>query len=356
MRTRTARLLVCCLGLLLACDGADDGGTAGGVADTGAADGTGVDTGGADGVGVASGGTDGAGADTGSADSVGGDTGGADGVVDAGASDTGATDGGASDTGATDAAEDTDDASDAAGPCLPEGTPTNVGAAIPCCPGLEALPTAMTLPDGTCLPARCLDCLVCVKGCGDGQCTTGEDSCNCPADCTFDPTSAAGGPCETSEDCTPPGTCLPEASGYPTGGYCTGGVCDPSAEPSTCPGGTECVATIFAAAYLCMPTCTADDQCAAGRTCEAFPEQAPSHGEYLCWESALGKPEPAWGLGLGDPCAEDADCLSNLCLVHPGGAKVCAAFCNDDKPCKAGQACQPMGGCGFPGCGACFSP
>jgi hypothetical protein len=344
----TVRVLACCLGLLLACDGGGDA-SGGAVADAGG----GVDTGASDSGGT----TDGAGP----ADGTGRDSGSLlDGGEDAAApwdagGDAGVADGAAVDAGADATAGDA--TGDAGGPCLPEGTPTNVGAATPCCAGLEALPTAMTLPDGTCLPARCLDCLICVKGCGDGQCTTGEDSCSCPADCEFDPSSGPGGPCETHEDCVAPGGCLPEASGYPTGGYCTGGVCDPSSEPTTCPGGTACVATIFASAYLCMPTCSADGQCGDARTCEAFPEQAPTNGEYLCWESALGKPNATGGLGLGDPCVLDSDCLSNLCLVHPtSAAKVCSAYCNDDKACKASQTCEPMGGCGFPGCGACFTP
>lgn len=241
------------------------------------------------------------------------------------------------------------------GVCVGEGGPTNEGSAVSCCPGLEPLDTAMALPDGLCLPSRCLNCQVCVQGCGDGKCTTGEDPCSCPVDC---PELLPGGPgaaCETGDDCTATGACLPEASGYPTGGYCTGGACNPGDLEAKCPAGSLCVGTVFAAAYLCMPSCNLDSDCRPGLTCEAFPEQAPGNGEYLCWESDLGKPNPQSGHGLSETCAKDADCISNLCMTHPtSGQKVCSAFCNDEKPCKAGHSCSPMGGCGFPGCGACF--
>jgi hypothetical protein len=236
-----------------------------------------------------------------------------------------------------------------------EGGPTNVGSVVSCCAGLEAIPTMMTLPGGVCEPARCLDCLVCVKDCGDGACTTGEDACNCPGDCA-PAAGAPGAPCTTQEYCAAAGACLPEASGYPTGGYCTGGVCDPSATPNGCPDGTVCKATLFSAAWLCLPACDADSDCRPGLTCEALPAGAPTHGGTICWESDKGKPQPMLGFGLGETCDEDGDCISNLCLAHPiAEEKVCAAFCNDETPCKADQSCSPMGGCGGPGCGACFT-
>lgn len=355
MRRLLGSVLVCAALVAVGCDNDDGGGAAapGDVAQ-------GSDTGGGGGDSVAP--TDAAGADTatgadaaGAADAVadgGTDAGGAavdTAVGDAGGTDTVIADAGGVDTSGADASPD------ASGPCLPEGTPTNVGATVPCCPGLEALPTAMSLPDGTCLPARCLDCLICVKGCGDGACTTGEDACSCPADCAAQNPGGPGAVCEKESDCLS-GGCLPEASGYPTGGYCTGGVCNPEGEAPQCPAGAICVSTVFSEAFLCMPACHADTDCREGLTCEAFSELPPTHGEYLCWESDLGKPNPQLGHGLGETCASDTDCISHLCLEHPTtGSKVCAASCNDDRPCKAEQLCNPMGGCGFPGCGACFT-
>ncbi|GMV43438.1 MAG: hypothetical protein AMXMBFR64_51540 [Myxococcales bacterium] len=346
------------LGVCVALAGCPDDGA---VPDVGAADAVG--DGANDGV-VFDAGDVAAPGDGGATDDVDAGPGGADagdGATDGGAD--GAADGGVVDVWAdagvdagVDAGGPPDAGGDTSGPCLAEGTPTNEGAAIPCCPGLEALKTVMTLPDGTCLPARCVDCQICVKGCGDGACTTGEDACSCPADCPASFAGGPGAPCANGADCAVEGACLPEASGYPTGGYCTGGTCTPGDPWDSCPSGSLCVGTVFAAAYLCMASCNADEDCRVGLTCEAFPELPPGNGEYLCWESSLGKPGSQSGHGLDEPCTEDADCISHLCLAHPTqGGKVCSAFCNDDKPCKGGRTCSPMGGCGFPGCGACFA-
>lgn len=224
-----------------------------------------------------------------------------------------------------------------------------------CCPGLTPIPANQSYGGSGCFPSRCF-CMVCVRGCGDGLCTNGEDPCNCARDC---PTRFDGGPgaaCTADADCTSAGAgCLPEASGYPIGGYCTGGVCDPGSQTDLCPAGTVCTGTTFSQAYLCLPTCRRDADCRQGLSCEAFSELAPSNGGYFCWQSSRNREHPQLGNGLGEPCAQDDDCISHLCLAHPSsGANVCAAFCNDQTPCKEGQTCAPMGGCAGPGCGACF--
>jgi hypothetical protein len=52
-----------------------------------------------------------------------------------------------------------------------------------CCPGLEPIGCDLQGSDGEC-GSPAMDCYRCVRHCGDGQCTTGENPCNCPADCT----------------------------------------------------------------------------------------------------------------------------------------------------------------------------
>jgi hypothetical protein len=221
---------------------------------------------------------------------------------------------------------------------------------IECCPWLDPVPMTNRF-DNHCVPGRAIGSLVCVKKCGDGECTTGEDSCNCPKDC---PTTFAGGPgskCAKEDDCTVKGACLPEASGYPAGGYCTGGVCDPSDKYSLCPAGSTCTATLFSQATVCLPTCRKDADCREGLTCEAFTEAGPGNGGWFCWQG--GK---MLGLGLGAACTQDDDCISGMCMTHPDtGDKVCTAYCSSDVPCKKGPECRPMGGCsGTIFCGACF--
>lgn len=71
-------------------------------------------------------------------------------------------------------------------PCREEGEIFGVGIremGAPeerCCPGLEAIAGAIE-EDGVCLLT--VEGQVCVIKCGDGQCTKGENRCNCPQDC-----------------------------------------------------------------------------------------------------------------------------------------------------------------------------
>ncbi len=240
-----------------------------------------------------------------------------------------------------------DDGSADCASCVNEGMEFS-GDTEACCPGLQRIPMPMMAGD-SCIPSRCF-CDTCVKRCGDGVCGTGEDACRCPADCPHGFAKGPGAPCTSDADCAAPGGCLTEASGYPTGGYCGGGACDPASAMSLCPAGSACTGTWFAQTTLCMPTCRKDDDCRAGFTCEAFPEPYAPAGTLRCWQA--GGTQLA---GVGQSCAQDTDCLSNMCLAAPDGAKVCSAFCDATTPCKQGQACSPMGGCGSPSCGACFT-
>lgn len=68
-------------------------------------------------------------------------------------------------------------------PCTPEGQSMAVYPGNSCCPGLEAISTAQPDNNGNCPEYPPLGASICVKNCGDGQCTLGENKCNCPEDC-----------------------------------------------------------------------------------------------------------------------------------------------------------------------------
>jgi hypothetical protein len=68
-------------------------------------------------------------------------------------------------------------------PCTPEGQTMTVYPGYECCPGLEAISPNKPDANGDCPEYPLLGASVCVKDCGDGQCTLGENKCNCPEDC-----------------------------------------------------------------------------------------------------------------------------------------------------------------------------
>jgi|GEM_PF-3369674 len=63
--------------------------------------------------------------------------------------------------------------------CITEGNITASGKT--CCSGLNALPNLSPYSNGTCPDTTVAT--VCVRQCGDGSCTKGENFCNCPKDC-----------------------------------------------------------------------------------------------------------------------------------------------------------------------------
>jgi hypothetical protein len=246
-----------------------------------------------------------------------------------------------------------------AGQCIGEGESINRTGdpnPPPCCPGLEPIPLMAFDPAGGCAVPSC-DCVVCVKKCGDMQCTTGENPCNCPQDC---PASIAGGPgskCLSDNDCTGGASCLPEKSGYPEGGYCAGPACDMSWGSSQCPAGSICLPMEFSQAMgLCMQACSSDHDCRQGLTCEATPVSQLYMGTpYFCWQSGAG----GLGGGLGEACTGWDDCITRDCeAVGAGGVKVCTQYCFAEQACKAEQICVSSPNCGDPppACGMCIYP
>ena len=51
-----------------------------------------------------------------------------------------------------------------------------------CCAGLTPVDSTYPSPQGTCMRSAPPSVMVCAR-CGDGVCGTGENWCNCPADC-----------------------------------------------------------------------------------------------------------------------------------------------------------------------------
>jgi len=182
---------------------------------------------------------------------------------------------------------------------------------------------------------------------GMAQCPTGAIRLCC--------VSNGGGwaPCDDGNQCDST-SCLSEASGYPTGGFCPSGICEPGLDQ--CADWEVCLPVMFSAAMgMCMLTCDSDELCREGWSCQAFPRQPFSADDhetaYVCWEPAAMQ----GGLGLGEACGQDSDCLSGYCLADPGDAEDrCTATCDDAAPCLAGYGCEPIAGCTTTGCGACF--
>jgi hypothetical protein len=71
--------------------------------------------------------------------------------------------------------------------CCREGvrcstTPDDETGVDGCCDGLELRPLSLPDGQGNCLTAPAGG--ICVNACGDGECTVGENRCNCAADCS----------------------------------------------------------------------------------------------------------------------------------------------------------------------------
>ena len=137
-----------------------------------------------------------------------------------------------------------------------------------------------------------------------------------------------GGACTGDTECVAGATCLTEAS-FP-GGYCVA-----SCARDACGTGQRCVALGGQALCLkecqsrgdcregyqcwqeaCQPVCTIDDHCGLGYRC--------SDGQCVT------RP----GASLGQPCAGDAECSSQLCVD-----RLCTQACGQDGVCGAGQMC-----------------
>jgi hypothetical protein len=72
--------------------------------------------------------------------------------------------------------------------CIAEGQTLMGGMSLSCCAGLTTASCQTEGPGSGSGSVACgeplFDCAICVRECGDGECTTGENRCNCPDDCT----------------------------------------------------------------------------------------------------------------------------------------------------------------------------
>jgi hypothetical protein len=226
------------------------------------------------------------------------------------------------------------------GACQPDGTCVCLGDNV-LNPetGRCRFPDRSCLPLGSCMPAE-----------PDGACPTGRYNA-APGACGPGPDTLCcalrgdvGSPCDDDNPCAV-GGCLPEPSGYPTGGLCTH-ACTPGEGP--CPDWAVCLPVFFSQAPgVCLVPCAGDGECREGWSCQAFPASPFTSGgqaTYACWGPGTNAP-----LLLGAPCQENAACLSGRCR-----AGLCAAPCDDRHPCLPGATCVVPPECSGPDCGLCM--
>ncbi|MBM4343172.1 MAG: matrixin family metalloprotease [Deltaproteobacteria bacterium] len=202
------------------------------------------------------------------------------------------------------------------------------------------------------------DCPLVVADGPDGEYYAGQLACSGGKCGGFDPnvpkgTGKLGATCASSFDCMEPLFCQPMSSGKgvcaqtckpntsgacPSGFVCTpyqgdpqNGVCIAGQAPGTkaegapCASGKECASGLCIVedgAAVCRTPCTASKPCPVGKTCAAIP--GASYG--ACVEA---KKAP------GEGCTASTQCQSGVC-----SAGTCAATCNIQADCPAGQGCQ----------------
>ncbi len=132
--------------------------------------------------------------------------------------------------------------------------------------------------------------------------------------------------------CTSSGTCESDFCLVGLSDTCTIGcgtddaVCAGAASPNVC--------AQFSGLGLCTPSCTAEDQCAAGHTCVINPNAPLNRFDLLCVT-------PAGADDIGGDCSGTIDCESGLCLTISDTVAQCTAFCVDSGDCAA-----PLPNCG----------
>src|SRR5262249_9677601 len=120
------------------------------------------------------------------------------------------------------------------------------------------------------------------------------------------------------------------------GGYCTS-----SCAAAPCLGGEVC--TVIDPYALCLKGCSDGAECRKGYQCfQGVCRPACGSDEecgkgFICSDgSCMTKP----GLPLGDPCATDDECSSQVCLD-----KKCVQGCDRDAVCASDRTCfvNPVG-------------
>ncbi|MCG8555374.1 MAG: hypothetical protein MJD61_08820 [Proteobacteria bacterium] len=220
---------------------------------------------------------------------------------------------------------------------------------------LECLPEAVTgWPGGLCSrdctqPGDCPPGSVCTEypGFAKKRCLVHCDLCERPGyGCTSpgvcaplggDRGGLVGDPCTLVTDCARKNqkqtVCLRPPEANFKNGYCSQ-ICSDALDPLDCPGGSRCQSRRGSTPGLCARYCQSRSDCAPG---------------YDCWDADRDGHKECWpGLGrIGDPCNEDGDCKSGVCLTaagshgvpgHPGG--YCSKSCGPWSPCPPGSFCD----------------
>jgi len=178
------------------------------------------------------------------------------------------------------------------------------------CPGDCGSPPASEVPGSTCLDDIDNDCdaLVdcddpdCEPCCGDGDCDPGEDSCNCLVDCGV-----------------PPSTEVP-------GSTCADGV------DNDCDGNADCN----------DPDCDLDPSCQGCGDGGCGPGENPCNCEPDCGPMVSEEPGLTCQDGVDNDCDSLIDCDDSDCSSDPA-CQVCG-----DGTCGAGESCTCPADCGTP--------